>query len=89
MRRQEERDRGGGGGFGAAAAPALPAAHTESHAAGDPRRWAGRKHATWVGYIRSSARAPAGARADLLLQARAAIASTSFHFGKRPFAFFE
>ena len=36
-----------------------------------------------------NARAPVGARAEERHQARAAIASTSFHFGKRPVAFLE
>jgi len=39
--------------------------------------------------VRSMARAPAGARAGVRLQARVAIDSTSFHVGKRPVAFFE
>ena len=41
------------------------------------------------GSPRRNARAPDGARAAGHLQARAAIASTSFHRGKRPVAFFE
>lgn len=48
-----------------------------------------RRRETEVGDVRSDARAPDGARAGGRVQARAAIASTSFQFGKRPVAFFE
>ena len=41
------------------------------------------------GSIRSTARAPAGARAVVRPQTRAVIASNSFPVGKRPVAFFE
>ena len=62
-------------------------AHVPARGLECPEHVEGRKPAMHP--IHTEPRAPAGTRADGRCQARAAIASTSFHLGKRPVAFFE